>query len=450
MEDENLGLIEFRNSNKTNLMGSTLATSTLLASGRSEAARLGSPREWIECGDCGMVQELPAPLHGHCRYCRRCHGSLGRGRRALGAVLPLSLTALILFAVAESYPLIGIELDRITRATGIGSGIVELFEHGLSPVALFLLLLANVAPLFRLLANAYVLAQLRLGRRPSHLATLFRLSERLRPWAMVDVLFLATLVAIAKLEDFTAVDIGTGCWSLGLLVLTLAALDSAIDRDAVWAGLRPSPAPARRPDPSTSISCRVCGLIQPTHGVSEHPEKCLRCNARLSRRKPESVSRSWALVVTGALLYIPANVYPALTVVSFGQGTPSTIIEGVMAVMNGEDWPLAVVIFAASIAVPLLKLLGLAWLLVSVQFGLRRRLLDRTRLYRLIRFVGRWSAVDVFVTALLSALVTMGRVATIEPGSGILAFGGVVLATMFATETFDPRLMWDAAGIGDD
>jgi paraquat-inducible protein A len=139
-----------------------------------------------------------------------------------------------------------------------------------------------------------------------------------------------------------------------------------------------------------------------------------------------------------------------LTVISFGQGTPSTILGGVIELMNGEDWPLALLIFTASVAVPVLKLLGLTGLLLSVQLGQRTRLLDRTRLYRVIAFIGRWSTIDIFVAALLTALVSMGRVATVEPGLGILAFGGVVVTTMFAAESFDPRLMWDAAEIGND
>jgi len=149
------------------------------------------------------------------------------------------------------------------------------------------------------------------------------------------------------------------------------------------------------------------------------------------------------------LLYIPANAYPALTVISFGQGAPSTILGGVMELMNGEDWPLALLIFTASIAVPVLKLLGLTGLLISIRLRLRGWVQDRTRLYRIIEFIGRWSMIDIFVAALLTALVTLGRVATVEPGVGILAFGGVVVATMFAAESFDPRLMWDAAEIND-
>jgi paraquat-inducible protein A len=145
-------------------------------------------------------------------------------------------------------------------------------------------------------------------------------------------------------------------------------------------------------------------------------------------------------------LYLPANLYPVITVVSFGHRTTATIMGGVMQLLDGSDWPLALIVFAASVAVPLLKLLGLSALLISTGFGYRARLVDRTRLYRLIEFVGRWSTVDIFVAALLTALVTLGNIATIEPGIGALAFGAVVVVTMLATACFDPRLMWDAAG----
>jgi paraquat-inducible protein A len=160
------------------------------------------------------------------------------------------------------------------------------------------------------------------------------------------------------------------------------------------------------------------------------------------------VTRTWALVVTGFLLYVPANVYPALTVVSFGRSTSATIIGGVIELANGSDWPLALLIFTASVAVPVLKLVGLTSLLLSVKFRLGQYLVDRTRLYRIIEFIGRWSTIDIFVAALLTALVTLGQIATVEPGPGILAFGAVVVTTMFAAESFDPRLMWDVAEVG--
>jgi paraquat-inducible protein A len=400
----------------------------------------GAP-EWVECQDCGTLQQLPSPLRGHRRLCWRCRRSFGHDRRGSNAVLPLALTAVVLFALTQSFPLMGIELDGLSQSAGIGSGVVGLFDHGLSPLAVLVLAVSVAAPLFRVLANAYVLANLATHRRPKHLVTVFRLSERSRPWAMLDVLLLGAIIAIAKLQDLAAIDIGIGFWSLGLLVLTLAALDSLLDRRAVWMQLHPV-APPLRPDPATCVSCRTCDL---THAAMPPGRQCLRCGAGLSQRKPNSLARTWALVATGLLLYIPANAYPALTVVSFGQGTSATIFGGVIELANGSDWPLALLIFTASIAVPVLKLVGLTVLLLSVKLRFGQHLVDRTRLYRIIAFIGRWSTIDIFVAALLTALVTLGQIATVEPGPGILAFGAVVVTTMIAAESFDPRLMWDAA-----
>jgi paraquat-inducible protein A len=148
--------------------------------------------------------------------------------------------------------------------------------------------------------------------------------------------------------------------------------------------------------------------------------------------------------VTAAILYIPANLYPIMTVTSFGHGEPDTIISGVIALIEAGMLPVALLVFFASITVPVLKLVGLTYLLVSVQRRRRRRARERTLLYRIIEGVGRWSMVDVFMIGILSALVALGNVATIEPGPGAIAFCLVVIITMIASMSFDPRLIWDA------
>ena len=165
----------------------------------------------------------------------------------------------------------------------------------------------------------------------------------------------------------------------------------------------------------------------------------------LHPRRPDSVARTWALVIAAAILYIPANYYPVLTVVQLGASMPSTIIGGVEELIDTREYPLAALVFFASIAVPMLKLVGLSAMLIATQTGRAGWLRDRTRLYHIVRFIGRWSMIDIFMESLLGALVTFGAVITIQPGVGALAFCAVVVLTMFAAETFDPRLMWDAA-----
>lgn len=188
-------------------------------------------------------------------------------------------------------------------------------------------------------------------------------------------------------------------------------------------------------------ACRLAvhsGPVPP--GAHAH---CPRCGSALHLRKPQSLARTWALMLTAYILYIPANMLPVMSVVMSGRGEPDTILSGVKALIEGGMWPLAAVVFFASIAVPVLKLLMLTYLLISVQRKSRRRLRERTVLYRITEGVGRWSMIDVFVISILVALVKLGTLATIEAGAGALAFCGVVIFTMFAAMSFDPRLIWD-------
>ena len=150
-------------------------------------------------------------------------------------------------------------------------------------------------------------------------------------------------------------------------------------------------------------------------------------------------------MIAAAVFYLPANLYPVLTVMQLGAGQPSTILGGVRELIQSRMYPLAALVFFASIAVPMLKMVGLTAMLISVPVGHTRWLRDRTRLYYIIHWIGRWSMIDIFMEALLGALVQFGGVVTIEPGIGAVAFCAVVILTIFAAETFDPRIMWDAA-----
>lgn len=142
-------------------------------------------------------------------------------------------------------------------------------------------------------------------------------------------------------------------------------------------------------------------------------------------------------------MYIPANILPMMTVRSIGGGEPNTILSGVMELIAAKMWPIALVVFVASVLVPVLKLLILAYLLVSVQRGSHYRRRDRARLYRLTEAVGRWSMVDIYVVAILVALVKLGNIADIEAGPAGIPFAAVVILTMLAASSFDPRLIWD-------
>jgi len=192
------------------------------------------------------------------------------------------------------------------------------------------------------------------------------------------------------------------------------------------------------------ISCHSCHLLCKAPPLEGAVTLCPRCGARLHARKPNSIAKTWALILAAFIFYIPANVLPVTRVISFGKAQTDTIMSGVIYFVQSGSWPIALVIFVASIFVPLIKLIILTFLLISVQTKSRWRPKDRTRLYRITEAVGRWSMVDIYVITILVALVKLGALATIEAGPGAVFFAGVVVITMFAAMSFDPRLIWDA------
>lgn len=190
------------------------------------------------------------------------------------------------------------------------------------------------------------------------------------------------------------------------------------------------------------INCHDCHLLVEAHQVAAHP-RCPRCGAHLHARKPNSLARTWALVWAAIILIVPANVLPITITSALGTKQADTIMSGVIYFMQSGSWEIATVIFVASVFVPFSKLLILVFLLLSVRFRSAWRPKDRTTLYRLTELVGRWSMVDIYVVTILVALVKLGAVATIEAGPATVFFASVVVLTMFAAESFDPRLMWD-------
>ena len=190
------------------------------------------------------------------------------------------------------------------------------------------------------------------------------------------------------------------------------------------------------------ISCHSCHYLC-TRAKHAAGGLCPRCGADLHDRKPNSIARTWALVLAAIIFYIPANVLPITVVISLGKAQSDTIMSGVIYFIHSGMWPIALIIFLASVFVPLLKLLILIFLLISVQRKSRWRQKDRTVLYRITEIIGRWSMVDIFVVTILVAVVHLGGLATIYAGPGAIFFGAVVVITIFAAESFDPRLIWD-------
>jgi paraquat-inducible protein A len=189
-------------------------------------------------------------------------------------------------------------------------------------------------------------------------------------------------------------------------------------------------------------SCQACGLVSKPES-SFGTARCPRCDARIHIRKPNSVKRCWALLVAAYILYLPANLLTIMETGSLINYRKDTILSGVVHLWKTGAWAIAAIVFIASILVPLFKLIALTVLLVSVQRRSTWWPAQRAKLYRMVELVGRWSMLDIYVVTLLAALVQIRSLATVRAGSGAIAFGTVVVLTMFAAQEFDPRLIWD-------
>jgi paraquat-inducible protein A len=420
--------------------------------GNAVAGQLTRPQR-RECPDCGQFQTVPALPAGAVARCLRCGAILRRTQRdPFGPALALNIASLGLLAISCVMTLMTVSTAGIKLTADLFSGPEELRVYGVWELSVVVLFTTVAAPLGKLVFTTYVLAVIRFKRAPEHLKKAFIWVEHLRPWSMIEVYLLGVFVAYVKLVDIVTIDIGVALYTLAALLFTMVAADFMLDRHAVWETIDRLNAPSGPIETVTStaagsgfvsVGCDVCCMVNAVR--SGTVGLCVRCGSELEHRKPDNIARTWALTIAAAVLYIPANIYPVLTVMQLGSGAPSTILGGVEELLAGGMWPLAALVFFASIAVPCLKLAGLVVLLISTHRRAVGRLRDRTVLYRIVSTIGRWSMIDIFMESILVALVQFGTVVTIEPGFGAVAFAAVVILTMFGAEAFDPRVMWDVA-----
>jgi paraquat-inducible protein A len=197
------------------------------------------------------------------------------------------------------------------------------------------------------------------------------------------------------------------------------------------------------------VSCAACGILS-RPAEPAHPGYCPRCGAELSWRRNHSIQRTWAFIVAATICYVPANILPVLTSNQLGSSESDTIVAGIISLYSSGSWPLALVVLIASVIIPLGKLVALAYLLVTLHRGSTTSKSDRARVYRVVYVIGRWSMLDIFVDTFVVALVQLPPLMSEEPGTGVPFFLAVVVLTMLAAESFDPRLIWDSGTDGQD
>ena len=359
--------------------------------------------------------------------------------------LTCACSAAVLLTFAVGLPLMTLRAGGRVLSSTVFSGPAALGRFGLEEVAWLVILTLVVAPAVKLFILLSAMFGEHSSRPPRWLPWVYGWLDRISPWAMVEVFLLGVLVAYTRLRAIASVEVGPSLVALFGVMLTIVAADATLDRHAIWEKLERQH-PCGRVPPSASgtlIGCHFCGR------VSRSPEgsACSRCQHRLHRRKPNSLTRAWAFMLAAAVSYIPANALSIMTVTRLGRGGSHTILSGVVQLFEDHLWPLAVVVLVASVFVPIVKLVALAAMLVATHRRSASHLVDRTRLFRVIALIGRWSMIDIFALTTLVALVRMGFLATVLPGDGAVAFAAVVVLTMLATECFDPRLMWDVARV---
>jgi paraquat-inducible protein A len=350
------------------------------------------------CPECDLAQRTPPREARGPVLCARCGALLYRQHPAgEERALIYALTAAIVFIIANISSIATVETPSGRTSTTLVGAAAFLRAQNSTALAGLVLTTGFLLPALEIVLTFCLLITTRRPVRPNWFPRALQVLRLVRPWAMIEVLVLAALAALARLGRLADVEIGWGLWAFGALMILMVAV---------------------------RIGSELPG----------EPRE----------RRPRSLSRTSALLIGALILYAPANLLPVLETSSPVGVDRDTIVSGVANLWSVGAWPLALVILTASILIPVAKLMALAHLLWSVRYPSGATRLRHARLYRLIVRIGRWSMVDIFVAALVSTLVQFPGATTVTVGPGALAFGAVVVLTMLATETFDPRLIWAA------
>lgn len=375
-------------------------------------------------------------------FCRLCRRDLEKtSGRSITAALACSLGVFLLLLPSNALPLLRVVVFGMAAENVIGGGIAGLWEQQWILLAGLTALLVIAIPFIRFGLLSAVLGALWLGYRPGWLGPSFRWAVWLDPWGMTDVFLLASFVGYYRLINLSEADVsvlfGGACFmAAGFLTMLSRA---ALDRRTVWRAVAPE---AEVTPGVETISCTTCDLVEP---LSHEGRPCPRCGARLRARKPDALSRTAALLVAAFILYFPANIFPMNVSHRLGEEVGYTIFTGVRALFEQGLWPLGIIVFCTSILIPLGKIVAVGWCVLSAWRRSRKRLVAKTKIFRLVAELGRWSKTDPFTIVFFVPLIHFGALASASAGWGAPAFIMMTMLTMIASVTFDPRLMWDAA-----
>ena len=396
----------------------------------------------IACPDCGTLQHIPPLAPRSKAVCPVCRRDMEKtSGRSVTAALACTLAALALLIPANIFPLLYVDLMGIHRENVIMAGVAKIWDEQWVLLAGSTTVMVIVLPFLCFGLRSMALGAVRFGYRPPWLGRVFRWSMWLDPWSMVDVFLLASFVGYYRMINLSAANVsvsfGGGCFmTAGFLSMISGA---ALDVRTVWRAVGPEV----EIDPGVAtLSCTTCDLIQP---LTQDGHPCPRCGARLHTRKPGAMVYTTALTVAAFALFFPANIYPMDVSTQFGTVENYTIFTGVHELFSQGLWPLGCIIFTTSIVIPFGKILLIAWCVLSVRRRSSRHLVAKTKIFRVIAELGRWSKTDPFTIVFFVPLVDFAPIASAQAGWGAATFMLMSIFTMTASYTFDPRLIWDAA-----
>ena len=393
----------------------------------------------IACPDCDALQRLPLPPGPGYLQCWRCSRVMERRTaRSLDAALACGIATLLLLLPANLLPLLLVRpMSGFSATVYLGSGCALIWQQGWPLVAIILGLQGLLLPFVRFGLLVSVLGALRLHARPPWLGRAFRYDEYLDIWAMPDVLLVGGIIGYGRVAVFLPVQLQAGGWCLALAGLLAMVTRATLDRHAVWRRIAVPPDNVAE----KTKACIACDFVMPE--VAEH---CARCGARLHRRKPFSLTRTNALLLAAVVLLPIAGFFPISSFWQIGSASPRTVIDGVKLLFQSGYAPVGVLISVTSILSPLLKIGGTAWFSIAVMSGSGRFLYVRTRLYRILEPLGRWSNLDPFSVMIFAPMLQLRPLAHVTLGVGSPVFLAVLVISTIAVRTFDPRLMWDVGG----
>jgi len=395
----------------------------------------------IGCPNCGLLQEATECAGSELAFCSRCRTPLVHCTgKSLDVALACASTTLMLLIPATFEPFLTTSAFGVTHSSILPSSAFALWQEGWPLLGIVFFLFVLLFPPMRFAALAAVLLAIRIGTQPRWLGPVFRLANALQTWAMLDVFFLGMAVAYVRLHVsiLVTIDAGAVCF-IAAAVLSLITR-AALDKRRVWRLIAPD---ADSGVADASIVCLSCDLLVSKESEQSH---CPRCGAIVRARRPDSVSRTIALLMAAVLLYFPANLYPIATIPIDFTPTSYTVFGGIIDLSKSRLIGLALLVFVASFAIPILKMAGLSWCASSSMRHSNQRLIGKTWVYRLIEEIGRWSMIDPFTIACFIPVMDFNSLLYGRAGPAATPFAAVVILTTLAVKSFDPRQMWDRAG----